>query len=393
MRSNEEEQGVRTPDERSTPNGSESTEPLEVSDAPPAPASEPEPAESPSYATSDDYGYGYGSDEPSSDQPAAVTEAPATEVKASEPPPPTPPETAEEEEDADDDGMLRMSFLEHLEELRSRILKALMGIGVAFLVSLTFAETLWIYVSSPATTALLSLGFKEAKLAQITPMETFSVVWVKLPMLSAIFLAFPWVIIQVWGFIAPGLYKRERRWARPFVLCSVGLFYLGGLFAYFVAFRFGLTFLLGIGRDINILPLVSVSEYFSLFVNVMLGVGVIFELPVVIFFLTLLRITSPGFLLRNARYAILVIVLLAAIITPTPDIFNLMIFSVPMVLLFFVGVFASYLLVLSRENRRFPWGVFLLAIAIPLLLVAGGVYLAIAKYGYHLVLHWPFLVR
>ena len=289
--------------------------------------------------------------------------------------------------------MLRMSFLEHLEELRSRILRALAGIGVAFLLSLIFANNLWLIVQEPAADALRQLGIKDPRLAQIKPMEVFSIVWVKLPMLAAIFLSSPWVLYQVWAFIAPGLYKKERRWAGPFILCSAGLFILGGLFAYYVAFRFGLAFLLGIGRDIHIQPIVSVSEYFDLFVNVTLGVGLVFELPVLIFFLTLLRIVSPRFLVRNSRYAVLLIVMAAAIITPTPDVFNLMMFSVPMVLLYFVGVFASYLLVLHREQRRLPWRIILYVLLVILAAIAGAVYLAIARYGYHPALHWPFLVR
>jgi sec-independent protein translocase protein TatC len=212
-------------------------------------------------------------------------------------------------------------------------------------------------------------------------------------MLAAVFLASPWVLYQVWAFIAPGLYKRERRWAGPFVICTAGLFILGGLFAYFVAFRFGLEFLLSIGRDINVKPVVSLTEYFDLFVNVTLGIGLVFELPVLLFFLTLLRIVNPFFLLRNTRYAILLIVILAAVITPTPDVFNLMLFSVPMCLLYFVGIFASYLLVLHREKRRFPWGVTLLVLFAILLLAAGAVYLAVAKYGFHIVPNWPFLIR
>jgi sec-independent protein translocase protein TatC len=171
-------------------------------------------------------------------------------------------------------------------------------------------------------------------------------IWVKLPILAD-FLASPWVLYQVWAFIAPGLYRRERRWAAPFVICSAGLFIAGGLFAYFVAFRFGLTFLLSIGRGNYVAPMVSITEYFDLFVNVTLGIGIVFELPVLIFFLTLLRIVNPGFLIRHSRYAILGIFLLAAIITPTPDVFNLMIFATPMVALFYVGVFASYILVLT----------------------------------------------
>jgi sec-independent protein translocase protein TatC len=356
-----------------------------------APSTEGAPEVADVHQQADEYTY----EDPYAYPAAEITEPPATEVAKAEPPPPPPPlapAKEEEPEDADDEGMLRMSFLEHLEELRSRIIKALAGLGVAFALSLFFAERLWLVVQSPAAAALTSLGLPP-KLAQLSPMEAFSVVWIKLPLLASIFIASPWVLYQVWGFIAPGLYKKERRWAAPFVICSAGLFILGGAFAYFVAFRFGLRFLLGIGSDINITPVISISYYFDLFVNVMLGVSLVFELPVIIFFLTLIRIVSPRWLVSNARYAILGIVLLAAIITPTPDVFNLMLFSVPMVVLFFAGVFASYLLVLSRENRRFPWAIFLSVMGIPILLIAGAIYLAVTRYGYHLVPNWPFLVR
>ncbi|MCE5309875.1 MAG: twin-arginine translocase subunit TatC, partial [Acidobacteriales bacterium] len=321
-------------------------------------------------------------------------------LKSEEKPPETPPvpetqagsggggeppkkeaEPAKDPEDDEEDGMLRMSFLEHLEELRARIIRALAGVGVAFVVSLTFANQLWLIVSEPAVAALKQLGLADPRLTQIAPMEVFNTVWVKLPILTSVFLASPWVLYQVWAFIAPGLYKKERRWAGPFVMSSAGLFILGGLFAYFVAFRFGLVFLLGIGRDIKIQPMVSVTEYFDLFVNVTLGVGLVFELPVLIFFLTLLRIVTPGFLLRNSRYAILIIVIIAAIVTPTPDVFNLMLFAVPMCLLFFVGIFAGYLLVLSREGKRFPWRYVLYVILAVLAVVAGAAYLAVTKYG------------
>src|SRR5206468_9834554 len=194
------------------------------------------------------------------------------------------------------------------------------------------------------------------------PMEGFNIIWFKLPLLCAIFLSCPWLMYQLWAFISPGLYRRERHWAVPFILVSAGLFILSGVFAYFVVFRFGLTFLLSIGKGNGIVPMVTISEYFSLFVNVVLGVGIVFELPVLIFFLTLLRILSPVFLLRHSRYAILGIFVLAAIITPTPDVFNLMLFATPMCLLFYIGIFASYLLVLHREQRTFPWRIFLLVV-------------------------------
>jgi len=187
--------------------------------------------------------------------------------------------------------------------------------------------------------------------------------------------------------------RRERRWAAPFVIGSGGLFILGGIFAYFVVFRFGLTFLLSIGQSNHVVQMVSMTEYFNLFVNVTLGVGLVFELPVLIFLFTLLRIVTPGFLMRHSRYAILGIFILAAIVTPTPDVFNLMLFAVPMCILFYFGIFAGYLLVLNRENRRFPWKKTMTIVIPVLLLLALVLYLSITRYGMKLVPHWPFLSR
>jgi sec-independent protein translocase protein TatC len=305
-------------------------------------------------------------------------------------PPPSPP--SGDGEDDDDEGMLRMSFLEHLEELRSRIFKALGGVGLAFIVSLTFSKQLWEFVERPAVAALTTLGY-EPYLVQIEPMEGFNIIWFKVPVVCAIFLGAPFILYQIWAFISPGLYRRERRWAVPFILISAGLFILGGVFAYFVVFRYGLTFLLSIGQGYGVKPMVSMTHYFDLFFNVVVGVGLVFELPVLIFFLTLLRILSPIFLLNHSRYAILAIFIIAAVVTPTPDVVNLMLFATPMCMLFYVGIFASYLLVLHRENRRFPWRK-TLTIGVGVLLLVGGVlYLAITKYGYKPVPHWPFLSR
>jgi sec-independent protein translocase protein TatC len=321
--------------------------------------------------------------------------APA-QVPARIPPPPSPPpppDDGDDEGDEEERGMLRMSFMEHLGELRSRVLRALLGVLVAFLASLSFASPLWRVVSNPAINALKHLGVNPPTLTVIKPMEGFNIIYLKLPLLVSIFLGSPWILYQVWAFISPGLYKREKRWAVPFILCTAGLFIAGGLFAYFVAFRYGLEFLLGIGRDANVTPMVSINEYFDLFVNVTLGVGLVFEMPVLIFFLTLLRIASPRFLLRHSRYAILAITIIAAIVTPTPDVFNMMIFAVPMVMLFFVGVFASHLLVLKREGKKFPWGTVLLVILGVALLAGGIMAFLFYRYHYHLIYKWPYLVK
>jgi len=296
-------------------------------------------------------------------------------------------------EDDEEEGMLRMSFLDHLQELRTRIIRMLVGLLVAFLVCLTFSSSVWTYVEQPAVAALTTLGVKPPVLHTLTPMEGFNIIWFWMPVLCSIFVASPWILYQVWAFIAPGLYKRERRYAVPFILSSAGLFLLGGAFAYFIVFRYALTFLLGIGMGNGVEPVVSVTSYFELFVNVMLGVALVFEMPILIFFLTLLRLASPSFLLRHSRYAILAIFIIAAIVTPTPDVFNLMLFAVPMCALFYIGIFASYLLVLQREGRTLPWRTIWLVVLLVLLLLALALYLATTRFGYVLVPHWPFITH
>ena len=304
---------------------------------------------------------------------------------------PPPPSGGGDDGDGEEDGMLRMSFLEHLQELRSRIIRAVAGVGVAFIVSLTYTDRLWAFVCQPAVSALRTLGYRPT-LVQIEPMESFQIIWVKLPILCSLFLASPWVLYQVWAFISPGLYKRERRWAVPFVVCSAGLFILGGLFAYFVAFRYGLTFLLSIGRGNYVEPMVSIQYYFDLFVNVVLGVGLVFEMPIIIFFLTLIRVVSPAFLVRHSRYAILAIFIIAAVVTPTPDVFNMMLFATPMCILFYVGIFAGYLVVLHREHRQFPWFKTTLIIVLVLLLLSVVLFLVGPKFGLRVIPRWPFFL-
>jgi sec-independent protein translocase protein TatC len=262
------------------------------------------------------------------------------------PPPPAPvkaappPKDEEEKKDDEEEGMARMSFLEHLEELRTRLIRCALGLIVSFFGCMFFMNQMWDWVRQPAIVALKSLGYAP-ELAALTPMEGISIVWMRVPLLASLFIASPWILYQVWAFIAPGLYKRERRMAAPFILTTAGLFILGGAFAYYVALRLGLFFLLKIGKEAGIHPYISATEYMDLFINVILGVALIFELPVLIFFLTLLRVVTPKFLLKHSRYAILGITVLAAVVTPTPDAVNMTIVAAPMILLYFVGVFAS----------------------------------------------------
>jgi len=336
----------------------------------------------------------YEAEEPQPYAPSqAVATLPPQTAPPPPPPPPKPPADEDEEDDPEERGMLRMSFMEHLEDLRSVILRAVSGVVVAFFVSFLFCTNIWKIVAAPAVDALRQIGVNPPKLVAITPLEQFNVVYIKLPLLCSVFVGSPWIFYQLWTFISPGLYKREKRWAVPFILTTAGLFIIGGLFAYFVAFRYGLVFLLGIGRDINISPMVSVNEYFDLFVNVTLGVGLVFEMPVIIFFLTLLRLASPRFLLKHSRYAILGITIIAAVVTPTPDAFNMTLFTIPMIGLYFLGVFASYLLVLRREGKKFPWTIILLVLLGVLLIAAGVFAILMYRYHFHWITKWPFFTQ
>jgi len=311
---------------------------------------------------------------------------PPPSAKANRTPPPAP---APEEED-EDEGMLRMSFMDHLEELRARLISILTGAGVAFLTAMIFSNPIWKFVQAPLREAV---DLVKGDVIAVTPMEQFTIIYLKVPLLATLFIAAPWVIYQIWAFISPGLYPRERKWAAPFIIVTAGLFVGGGAFAYYVAFRYGLTFLLGLGAESGVKATISIDSYFDLFVNVIVGVSILFELPVVVFFLTLLRITTPGFLIRNSRYAILAIVVLAAIVTPTPDPLNLALFAIPMIVLFFLGVFASYLLVLNREGQKFPWKAFFIWILAVLAIVGGIVAIMVSQYNYHFVPYSPFLVQ
>ena len=337
----------------------------------------------------EEYGRTNGTDDAASET-RALTRSSAS--------PPPPPPSDDDDWDTDEEGMTRMSFLEHLEELRTRIIQSAIGLVSAYLVCLIFAKQLFAYVRGPIQRSFDLLnemhGFEPPlHLVAITPQEQFHLIYLKVPLLAAVFVAAPWLVYQAWGFIAPGLYQRERRWAKPFIFCIAGLFILGGLFGYFVVLKFALTFLLGIGIDSDIRPMISVSSYFSMFVLIELGLGIVFQMPVLIFFLTLLRIVNPTFLLGNVRYAILIIFVIAAVVTPTPDVFNMILFAAPMILLFYVGIGASFLLVMKRSRGKIPWArIVLVALAVLVGLVAATLYFMHNQLGYEFINQFPWIV-
>jgi sec-independent protein translocase protein TatC len=164
-------------------------------------------------------------------------------------------------------------------------------------------------------------------------------------------IASPWVLYQVWLFVAPGLYRHERRAVVTFIFSSVFLFLCGIAFGYFVMLPYMLRFLIGLGQQGPVTPLIAIDEYFSLILIVLLGLGVVFELPVIIFFLALFNIVTPKFLWKNFRYAVLIITIVAAIITPTPDATTMLVFMAPMLLLYFLGIAVAAMVVRNKKRR------------------------------------------
>lgn len=242
-----------------------------------------------------------------------------------------------------------MSFLQHLEELRRCIFRALLGVVIAFFVCFYYADAIYGFLERPLLVALRAHGLDQHSLVYFNPIEPFNL-YVKLALIAALFAASPWVLYQVWRFIAPGLYPRERRYVVPFVLSTSALFIAGGAFAYRFAFPLALDFLIGYARRFT--PQININEYFNLFATVVLGLGIVFELPTLIFFLSLLGVVNARFLVRNFRYAVLVIFLLACAITPTADMTTVIVFAAPMLGLYVLGIGIAYIFGKDRRDSR-----------------------------------------
>ena len=227
-----------------------------------------------------------------------------------------------------------MSLLEHLDELRSRLMWVIGALGAAFFVCWWQKEAIFGFLAKPAYRFLP----KGQRLVILSVTDAF-MLYVKVALLAALFAAAPVILYHVWRFIRPGLYSRERYYALGFIVSGSLLFLSGGAFAYYVAFPFSVEFLLDMGRDFT--PAITGPSYLSFLMTVILGLALMFELPLVIVFLARVGLVTPRFLLRNFRWAVLVIFGAAAIITPTSDVFNLCLFAVPTMLLYLLGVAAA----------------------------------------------------
>lgn len=254
-------------------------------------------------------------------------------------PTPARPTTRQQEE------LARMSLMEHLEELRKRIIWSVLFVSVAFFPCWAYYHEIYRFLVAPLNR--IAPGLKLSYLSLTDPF----ILYFKMAALVAVFLSAPFLMYQVWAFISPGLYSRERKLAGPFLFFTSLFFLCGGAFGYYIAFPMGARFLLGIGGpDLN--PVITVDKYFGFLMTVILGLGLMFELPILIMLLALVGVITPRFLMRFWRHAVVVIFIIAAIITPTPDAVNLCIVAVPAIGLYFLGVAAAYLAVRMRKQRQ-----------------------------------------
>jgi sec-independent protein translocase protein TatC len=228
-----------------------------------------------------------------------------------------------------------MSFLEHLDELRSRLLRCFVVFVVAFGASWAVSDVLLAILLQPVREHLFGGG----DIVYITITEPFSV-YMRTSALAAIFLASPYFLWQVWAFVAPGLYPNERRLVLPFVASGTVLFAAGGYFGYRVATPVAARWLIALGEGFT--AAITLRSAFQFESRIILGLGLVFELPVVIALLARLDVVTPAFLLRHFRTAVVIIAGLAAVLTPTGDIMTMTVFAGPMILLYLLGTAVAW---------------------------------------------------
>ena len=243
--------------------------------------------------------------------------------------------------DSDD----KQPFMGHLEELRKRLIACAIAVGGGFAISYFFAERLFQILIAPLK-AVLPEGDKLI----FTALPEMFFTYLKVAFISGIMLVAPYIFYQLWLFIAPGLYKTEKKYVIPFVVISTILFVGGALFGYFVVFPFGFKFFISFNSEfVKALP--SVKQYFSFAVKLLFAFGIVFELPVVIFFLTKMGMVTPALLRKNRKYAILMTFVIAAILTP-PDVITQTMMAGPLIILYEIGIVVSLTAWKKKQEKK-----------------------------------------
>jgi sec-independent protein translocase protein TatC len=230
-----------------------------------------------------------------------------------------------------------MSFLEHLDELRKRIVRACLAIAGGVIVGFFFIQKIFDFLLAPAKAALPP----GATLIYTQPGEAFNL-YITVSLIAGATIAAPFIMYQVWMFIAPGLYSNEKRMAIPFVLFSTLGFLAGAAFNHYVAFPFIMMFFASFNSiDLKFMP--KLDDVFGLYTKMLLGIGIVFQMPTVVFFLAKMRILTARFLIKNFKYALLLIFVVAAVITPTGDPMTQAIFAAPMLVLYAISIIVAWL--------------------------------------------------
>jgi len=240
---------------------------------------------------------------------------------------------------------VKQPFLSHLEELRKRLINSFIAIFIVFAGTYFYAEELFAFFINP-----LKESLQEGEKLVYTHLPEMFFTEIKISLIAALLIASPYVFLQVWKFIAPGLYQNEKKYIIPFVVTSTILFVGGTLFAYYFVFPIGWKFFLGFEND-NIRALPSVKEYFSFASKLLLAFGVAFELPLIIFFLSKMGIVSVAFLKKKRKYAILLTFIASAILTP-PDPISQCMMAGPLIILYEIGVFFARFAEKKKEERE-----------------------------------------
>ncbi|MDR0842264.1 MAG: twin-arginine translocase subunit TatC, partial [Acidobacteriota bacterium] len=219
----------------------------------------------------------------------------------------------------------KMSFLDHLDELRKRLVRIAIYLAVGFCATFYFSTSIYNFLSAPINREIEHIS--AGGLIYTSPTDPFAIS-MKVALLASVFLTLPFTLFEVWKFISPGLYRKEKRYVIPFLFFSVLLFVSGAAFCYYIALPGTFQFLIEWGEQIeNVKPQIKIDEYLDLTNTMILGFGLIFEMPVIVAFLSLFGLVSASFLWKKFNYALVGIVILAAIISPTSDAFNLLLWS------------------------------------------------------------------
>jgi len=236
-----------------------------------------------------------------------------------------------------------MSLMEHLDELRKRIVRSALFLAAGFIVAYIFHVRLYGFIQAPLDALHIKLNYTH-------PMDPLNL-YLQVALIGGAILASPFILYQVWLFIAPGLYQKEKRFVFPFMAATVGLFLTGASFGSFWVLPGALKILI-VDFGSKFQPMVTIEEYTGFFLSIILGLGISFELPILIFFLALFGIVSPRFLWKNIRYAILAVFLVAAIITPSPDPWTMCIYAIPMLGLYMIGIGVAWWVHPSRRRKK-----------------------------------------